>query len=1578
MNRKEFAELLQVPGALADRIFAEFDMDEDGHLDLFEFIAMLAHVTLQDVPKRLKAVFNIFDPDDKGVMEMDLFKQMVEAILKIPSLDVPSDAKVKVKIQELKALYFLQENFVNLEQFSSMALSDKDIRNALTEIGIFSAKENITSSGDNDLEQELKKLNLNFVSEESMLKENVAEKKKDIDTEIFELLDFKIANAKPLREFEKQLPSLTPDDFLFLPSSIEAPSLLVDLKYVYGIRSYDTRNNLFVNPEGQLIYHAACFGIKLDPVANKQMFIMPTKQEIVAMDSWNNLTVVGEISENPTLTIWDNTKMEIQGVLYNTFQNGIAMVRFSDDGNLIAVSTLDDKRSIFIVHMAMMMVIAKSPGPEDPLLDMRFLPDGNSIALATPTQFCFIEKSSRKMVVRASTGWGVDDKRYATTLSIAINGTDPIVGTIDGRLLVFKGTHLFSSIQAHKGPVNSIVSRKGDKGVVSAATSKIIFWSDNLEKEHEVDIGNAPFVWNPKIRAVTFTPDEKHIYVSTRSGNVLHVDREGGVKMLMCSHSNGSLKGLASLNRSPDFVTCGQDSLVARWNSTENTIINCKQLPFPAEKICVSGDDKLLAVGCSNGLVLLINADTLNVMSSIKDRYREIQCIGFSPNNTMLAVGSADCSIFVYEIKKLGSPVILKGHKNGVANLDWSKDNQYLRSCTDNGEVLYWNLSDPNVALKTLESLKNMDWNTCNCPYTWETQAITPPQDAAIDVYSVDRSPDFNYIASTNSIGQIRIYRFPCTNMDANYTQAAGHGQHVTSVRFSCVQDRMFSLGGTDNCIIQWRLRPKPSETKFVNTEKFEMEEIENTKEPRESAGTKRSKRRRETKHQTLMRSSSIIQSEIVPMVNEVSMLTGVGEAGSTLKLQEDRDLIFLPATSAISAPVVKHDLPFEHIIAKSIPQNFKPNLKSKDPPDGNLYLKHVFGVRASDCKNTIKLLANDYEVVYPSGSLVIVTNMKTKKQRFFTGHLDDVIAIDLSSDRTMCVSAAVCDRNAPPERRETDYFIWDTTLMTEIGRVSGYHAGSARVVRFSPDSNVVLSVGRDDQHTLVVQNWKNDKMVCTAKIGTSPVYDADWSDKTHFVTVGKTHIKFWSIKLGNVNMVHGDWGQDEAEPLVCCKYIGRYCYTGSGDGNIAGWYDFKKGPNVKAHESPVYVLSFNSNKNLLISGGKDGMVKTWKANEFKIDAVATILDYSKYGSPEQEFIAIRSVDCVEFQVMEKQTGKGAGDDSYRYSQSEVTIVGTKSGDLIKYENGKFETVMQFHSREILSLTAHPTLSIFATSGADRTVRVWNAITGVGLPPLFVKDVVSSINWSPNGEYIVAGTDSGEVFLYTFNPFTRVAASKTIFAEKGCGILQIKFSPIILQNYFAVTGTEPCTQVQIMTQVGRELKNFGVIDTAFTGEIYRMDWSADSVYLRLNSSNGELGFANVGTLTIIEPENSTNIVWNEQSCPLALDSYGIFPVVPGLDVDCVARTSHKEVIATGDDFQQVKIFRFPANVEKCGCKTYLGHSSPITEITFMLNDNLLVTVGGKDKTIILWVTDFGNADSLRDDILEGLDIDYDP
>jgi microtubule-associated protein-like 1/2 len=58
------------------------------------------------------------------------------------------------------------------------------------------------------------------------------------------------------------------------------------------------------------------------------------------------------------------------------------------------------------------------------------------------------------------------------------------------------------------------------------------------------------------------------------------------------------------------------------------------------------------------------------------------------------------------------------------------------------------------------------------------------------------------------------------------------------------------------------------------------------------------------------------------------------------------------------------------------------------------------------------------------------------------------------------------------------------------------------------------------------------------------------------------------------------------------------------------------------------------------------------------------------------------------------------------------------------------------------------------------------------------------------------------------------------------------------------------------------------------------------------------------------------------------------------------------IIATGDDYGLVNIYRNPVRDNTHVARSYRGHSEHVTKVKFMNNGEYLLTVGGMDQTLI--------------------------
>jgi hypothetical protein len=114
---------------------------------------------------------------------------------------------------------------------------------------------------------------------------------------------------------------------------------------------------------------------------------------------------------------------------------------------------------------------------------------------------------------------------------------------------------------------------------------------------------------------------------------------------------------------------------------------------------------------------------------------------------------------------------------------------------------------------------------------------------------------------------------------------------------------------------------------------------------------------------------------------------------------------------------------PFEGEVKNSVPTGFKKKAKCNEPPEGSLYLKHVFGYRCFDSKQSAKFLENSDDVFFITAALGVAMNVNTAAQRFFNDSFEDIISMDVSPDKKFAVTGCMPEKG---RSKEVTILVWE------------------------------------------------------------------------------------------------------------------------------------------------------------------------------------------------------------------------------------------------------------------------------------------------------------------------------------------------------------------------------------------------------------------------------------------------------------------------------------------------------------------------------------------------------------------------
>lgn len=81
---------------------------------------------------------------------------------------------------------------------------------------------------------------------------------------------------------------------------------------------------------------------------------------------------------------------------------------------------------------------------------------------------------------------------------------------------------------------------------------------------------------------------------------------------------------------------------------------------------------------------------------------------------------------------------------------------------------------------------------------------VFPSGSDGSDVNKVEVSNDKKIIATGDDRGLVNIYRNPCQE-GAKGKSFRGHSEHVVGIKFGANDEYLFSAGGQDKTILQWK-----------------------------------------------------------------------------------------------------------------------------------------------------------------------------------------------------------------------------------------------------------------------------------------------------------------------------------------------------------------------------------------------------------------------------------------------------------------------------------------------------------------------------------------------------------------------------------------------------------------------------------------------------------------------------------------------------------------------------------------------------------------------------------------------------
>jgi WD40 repeat protein/gas vesicle protein len=581
--------------------------------------------------------------------------------------------------------------------------------------------------------------------------------------------------------------------------------------------------------------------------------------------------------------------------------------------------------------------------------------------------------------------------------------------------------------------------------------------------------------------------------------------------------------------------------------------------------------------------------EILNESNTLNGHSESIFSVGFSPDGKLLASGSRDKSIKVWNISEKHEEFTLYGHSSSILSVCFSIGGKLLASGSGDKTIKIWNISE-----------RHEEFNLTGHSH---------------DVNSVCFSPDGKLLASGSDDKTIKVWNIgeKCEEFTLN-----GHSGGVNSVYFSS-DGKLLASGSSDKSIKVWNVSEKREEFtlnghyNYVNSVCFSTDGQLLASGSRDKSIKVWSINEKREEF-TLNGHSSPVKSVCFSPDGKLLATGSLDKSIKIWNVSEKREEFTLNGHfSSVESVCFRPDGKLlasgsENIKVWNFSEKgevFNLNGHSSSvksvclSPDGKLIASgsvdnriKVWNVSEKHEEFTLNGHYSPVESVCfsPDGKSLAtgsenikIWNLSEKREEFtFDGHSSSVESVCFSPEGKFLASGS----------RDSRIKVWNINEKCEEFALNG-HSGGVESVCFSPDSKLLASGSRDK--SIKVWNISEKREELTLNGHYYAVKSVCFSPDGKLLASGSRDksIKVWNVSEQREEFTlngHSDWVES-----VCFSPDGKFIASGSDDKTIKVWNVSEKREELTLNgPSPIKSICFRPDKKLLVSGSSDNSIKVW------------------------------------------------------------------------------------------------------------------------------------------------------------------------------------------------------------------------------------------------------------------------------------------------------------------------------------------------------------------------------------------------
>ncbi|CAH1155979.1 unnamed protein product [Phaedon cochleariae] len=601
------------------------------------------------------------------------------------------------------------------------------------------------------------------------------------------------------------------------------PEKKMQLEWVYGYRGTDSRRNLWVLPTGELLYFVAAVAVMYDRDEETQRHYIGHTEDIQCMELHPSREMVASGQRagrnrktQAHIRIWSTETLQTLYVFgMGEFEVGVAAVAFSQlNGGSYVLAVDAGRESILSVWQWQWgHLLGKVATLQEELTGAVFHPlDDNLMITHGKGHLTFWNRRKDGFFERTDI-IKPPSRTLITSLQFEQDG-DVITADSDGFITIYSvdadGAYFVRmEYEAHNKGVSSLIMLSEGTLLSGGEKDRRIAAWDSLQNYKKITDVKLPDVFGGVRSIYPQRPgrNDGNIYVGTTKNNILEGSLQRRFNQVVFGHGR-QLWGLAVHPDDEVFATAGHDKNIALWR--KNKLIWVTQVSFECITLNFHPFGVALAVGSTEGHLIIINSETGVVVNTIRVCGSPLNCVAFNPSGELIAIASQNGSLYLFRVSRDGYSYKKSNKIRGsqpLMQMDWSSDSNFLQTVTADYDLSFWDVKSLSPE-KSPIAMKDVKWYTHNSTVgfmvagMWNNRFY--PMTSIISTAS--RSAAHDLLVSGDTDGYLRLFRYPCLNPKAEYNEEKVYSGTVACARFLFNDRNVVSVGGTDASLMLWQL----------------------------------------------------------------------------------------------------------------------------------------------------------------------------------------------------------------------------------------------------------------------------------------------------------------------------------------------------------------------------------------------------------------------------------------------------------------------------------------------------------------------------------------------------------------------------------------------------------------------------------------------------------------------------------------------------------------------------------------------------------------------------------------------------